>query len=116
MSTDLVDYLFQEAKEKALEIEIEARKEYEIKLKAILAEKKEVVNSRYEKADAAKEVEYKQEYSKIKNKINTNKLIARNKALVKLLNQTQISLLKKCRSDNRYYSDLLKKLIVEVDL
>jgi len=33
--------------------------------------------------------------------------------LIKLLNKTQISLLKKCRSDSNYYSALLKKLILE---
>lgn len=116
MSTDLVDYLYQEAKEKALEIEIEARKEYEQRLQAILAEKKALIDGRYEKEDNAREVEYRQEYSKIKNKIKTNKLIARNKALIKLLNQTQISLLKKCRADNAYYTELLKRLVVEVGL
>lgn len=116
MSTDLVDYIFQEAKEKALEIEIEARKEYESKLYAIASEKKAKIETKYEFDDANRKTEYLQEYSKVKNKIKTNRLIARNKAMVKLLNQTQISLLKKCKSDTAYYTQLMKKLIVEVNL
>ena len=51
--------------------------------------------------------------SHIINQKRTNQLVARNKALIKLLNKTQISLLKKCRSDSNYYSALLKKLILE---
>jgi len=47
------------------------------------------------------------------NQIRINQLVARNKALIKLLNKTQISLIKKCKSDSKYYSDLLRKLILE---
>ena len=36
MSTDLIDYLYLEAKEKAFEVEIEARKEFETKRNAIV--------------------------------------------------------------------------------
>lgn len=45
--------------------------------------------------------------------MRTNKLIVRNKALIKLLNKTQIELRKKCKQDTKYYSQLLRKLIFE---
>ena len=45
--------------------------------------------------------------------MRTNKLIIRDKALVKLHNKTQIELLRKCKQDNKYYSNLLKNLIYE---
>lgn len=51
--------------------------------------------------------------SHVINQKRLNQLSARNKALVKLLNKTQIALIKKCKSDSNYYSDLLKKLILE---
>ena len=55
----------------------------------------------------------KRQRSKLINQTRTNKLIARNKALIKLLNKTQIELLKKCKQDSQYYSELLQKLIME---
>lgn len=39
----------------------------------------------------------KRNRSKLINETRTNKLVARNKALIKLLNLTQIKLLKKCK-------------------
>ena len=45
--------------------------------------------------------------------MRTNKLIIRNKALIKLLNRTQIELRKRCKQDTKYYSQLLRKLIFE---
>jgi len=45
--------------------------------------------------------------------MRTNKLIIRNKALIKLLNKTQIELRKRCKQDTKYYSQLLRKLIFE---
>lgn len=55
----------------------------------------------------------RRERSKLINRMRTNKLIIRNKALIKLLNKTQIELLRKCKQDNKYYSSLLKNLIYE---
>ena len=51
--------------------------------------------------------------SNIINQKRLNQLIARNKALIKLLNKTQVAMIKKCKSDSNYYSDLLRKLILE---
>ena len=51
--------------------------------------------------------------SHIVNEKRLNQLTARNKALIKLLNKTQTVLIKKCKMDSKYYSDLLKKLILE---
>lgn len=45
--------------------------------------------------------------------MRTNRLIIRNKSLIKLLNRTQIEFRKKCKQDTKYYSQLLRKLIFE---
>lgn len=55
----------------------------------------------------------KRSRSKIINAMRTNKLVIRNKALIKLLNKTQIELRKKCKQDTKYYSQILRKLIFE---
>ena len=60
MSTDLVDYLYFEAKEKAFEIEIEARKEFEIKRNQIITEKKKFIEERFETEDKNKHTDFKQ--------------------------------------------------------
>ena len=60
MSTDLVDYLYFEAKEKSMEIEIEARKEFEIKRNQIIKEKKKIVDEQFESDDKYKSTEFKQ--------------------------------------------------------
>lgn len=113
MSADLKDYLYLEAKEKAFELEIEARNEYQRIKRANIIEEKKKLDKRYEAEDVKKETSFKQARSKLINQTRQNKLIARNKALVKLLNKTQITLLKKCKSDNNYYSKLLKDLIFQ---
>ena len=113
MSSDLKDYLYLEAKEKAFEIEIEARKQFQLKKQKIIREETQQLKEKYEKQDTAKETEYKQNRSKLINETRTNKLIARNKALIKLFNHTQIKLLKKCKQNNEFYSELLKSLILE---
>lgn len=46
------------------------------------------------------------------NKSRTQKLIAKNKAILKLLNQTQLKLVEKIK-DKTYYSKILQDLIVE---
>lgn len=46
------------------------------------------------------------------NKSRTQKLIAKNKAILKLLNQTQLRLLEKIK-DQGYYSKILTAIIVE---
>ena len=56
---------------------------------------------------------FKRKTSNIINQKRLNQLTAKNKALVKLLNKTQVSMIKKCKSDSKYYHDLLKKLIIE---
>ena len=60
MSTDLVDYLYFEAKEKSMEIEIEARKEFESKRNQIIKEKKQIVEETFENEDKMKSTEFKQ--------------------------------------------------------
>jgi hypothetical protein len=60
MSTDLVDYLYFEAKEKAFEIEIEARKEFEAKRNQIIREKKAVVDEQFEADDKHRHTDFKQ--------------------------------------------------------
>jgi vacuolar-type H+-ATPase subunit E/Vma4 len=113
MSADLKDYLFLEAKEKAFEIEIESRNNYKTIKNANVQEEKKKLNERYQNDNNLKETTYKQARSKLINQTRTENLIARNKALVKLLNKTQVTLLKKCKSDSQYYSKLLKDLIFQ---
>ena len=60
MSTDLVDYLYFEAKEKAFEVEIEARKEFETRRNQIINEKKKEIEERLENEDKNKHSEFKQ--------------------------------------------------------
>ena len=60
MSTDLIDYLYLEAKEKAFEQEIEARKDFEVKRNQILKEKKEILTEVYEAEDRNKQTEFRQ--------------------------------------------------------
>merc|ERR1711976_180095 len=81
--------------------------------KANILEEKKKLDKRYEDNDIKNETKYKQARSKLINQTRTDKLISRNKALIKLLNNTQITLLKKCKSDNNYYSKLLKDLILQ---
>lgn len=60
MSSDLKDYLYLEAKEKAFEIEIEARKLFENKKQSLIQERKKQINEKLQREDLQKETEYKQ--------------------------------------------------------
>ena len=60
MSTDLVDFLYIEAKEKAFEIEIETRKEYELKKRLMVEAKGRVLEEAMEREDQHKLTEFKQ--------------------------------------------------------
>ena len=60
MSTDLIDYLYLEAKEKAFEQEIESRKDFEFKRGQILKERKEALREIYENEDRQKNTEFRQ--------------------------------------------------------
>ena len=60
MSSDLKDYLYLEAKEKAFEIEIEARKLFENKKQSLIVERKKQINEKLQREDVQKETEYKQ--------------------------------------------------------
>jgi len=60
MSSDLKDYLYLEAKEKAFEIEIEARKLFENKKQSLITERKKQINEKLQREDTQKETEYKQ--------------------------------------------------------
>lgn len=60
MSSDLKDYLYLEAKEKAFEIEIEARKLFETKKQSLITERKKQINEKLQREDQTKETEYKQ--------------------------------------------------------
>ena len=64
MSTDLVDYLYFEAKEKAFEMEIEARKEFETKRNNIIKEKKTFIDEQFEREDKQKSTDFKQFFNK----------------------------------------------------
>lgn len=59
MSQDLSDYVYLEAKEKAFELEIEARKAFELKKQEVIASKMEKIESDFQKKLEAKETEYK---------------------------------------------------------
>lgn len=114
MYADLADYLYQEAHEKAFELEIEARKEYQSKVSRIFNEKRKSLESRMEGQDKALATAYRQEYSRLRTSQKANHLQSRSKALVKLLNKAQLTLFKLCRSDTQFYKQLLVKLILEV--
>lgn len=60
MSSDLKDYLYLEAKEKAFEIEIEARKLFENKKQSLITDRKKQINEKLQREDIQKETEYKQ--------------------------------------------------------
>lgn len=60
MSSDLKDYLYLEAKEKAFEIEIDSRKLFETKKNKIIQEETKKVKEKNEMLDSEKETEYKQ--------------------------------------------------------
>ena len=60
MSTDLVDYLYYDAKEKAFELEIEARKEFESKRNQIIKEKKHFIDEVFLNEDKQKSTDFKQ--------------------------------------------------------
>lgn len=60
MSTDLVDYLYFEAKEKAFEMEIEARKDFESKRNQIIKEKKAIIDQQFETDDKNKSTDFRQ--------------------------------------------------------
>ncbi len=60
MSSDLKDYLYLEAKEKAFEIEIEARKEFQKKRDQNIVEKKQALAKKFEQNDTLNETNYKQ--------------------------------------------------------
>ena len=60
MSTDLVDYLYFEAKEKAFEMEIEARKEFESKRNQIIKERKAIIEEQFENEDKQKSTDFRQ--------------------------------------------------------
>jgi len=60
MSTDLIDYLYLEAKEKAFEIEIEARKEFESRRNALVKQKRDVIKEILENEDKNKQTEFRQ--------------------------------------------------------
>lgn len=60
MSSDLKDYLYLEAKEKAFEIEIEARKLFENKKQTLIQERKKQINEKVQREDTQRETEYKQ--------------------------------------------------------
>lgn len=47
------------------------------------------------------------------NKSRTAKLVSKNKSILKLLNQTQLQLIDKIK-DKKYYSGVLKNIILEV--
>lgn len=60
MSSDLKDYLYLEAKEKAFETEIEARKMFENKKQTLITDRKKQIIEKLQKEDTQKETEYKQ--------------------------------------------------------
>lgn len=58
-------------------------------------------------------VKLKRDKSRIIKNSRTQQLEARNKSLVKILNEVQLNLKKKIASDKSFYQDLLTNLIVE---
>ena len=71
MSSDLKDYLYLEAKEKAFEIEIEARKQFEKKKIGLIKERMTHIDEKYERQDTVRETEYKQWVNK--SEVQTHK-------------------------------------------
>jgi len=80
---DLADYVYIEAKERAFEIEIEARKQYEEKRKTYLDREKAQLQERYRKQEEAKYTDYKIERSSCINESRKHILHSTNKALLK---------------------------------
>lgn len=113
MGEDLSNFVYLEAKEKAFEIQIESRKQFEKKKLAIVAEKIAEVTEHYENQEEAKHTQYKIENSDIVNQKRTEGLIATNKTLLKLLNKTQLLLDNRIKSDKGFYRDLMHKLILQ---
>ena len=113
MSTDLIDYLYLEAKEKAFELQIQTRKAYTQQKQKMIKQGTKKLQEKYKRMAEIKQTKLRQKKSKVINRLRNSKLNLRNKVLIKLLNKTQITLLKKCRQDNDYYKQLLKKLILQ---
>jgi hypothetical protein len=55
MSQDLSDYVYLDAKERAFEIEIEARKDYEVKKEELIDQKMTKLNEEFKKKQDTKE-------------------------------------------------------------
>lgn len=81
---DLSDYVYIEAKERAFEIEIEARKLYEEKRKAYLDKAKKEQLEHWAKVEEGKHIAYKIERSTCINNARNQILVSTNKALLKL--------------------------------
>jgi len=112
MSQDLSDYVYLEAKERAFEIEIEARKLYEAKRKTYIDKERQSIQEKYNKMEETKSTNYKIARSTLINNSRNEILVATNKALLKLLNNTQLTIIKKIE-DHAYYKELLKQLIIQ---
>ena len=113
MAQDLSDFVYIEAKEKAFEIEIESRKQFESKREAILKTEKAKLLDDFRNKEEAKTTEYRIAHSTMINQARTDLLIARNKSLLKLLNLTQIKLLKRIKEDHLFYKELLQGMILQ---
>lgn len=113
MTQDLSDFVYVEAKEKAFEIEIEARKTFEQNKEKHVNTGRSKLNEEFEKKSAQKETEYKIQHSNIVNEARTRKLLAKNKALLKLLNKTQLKLAAKITTNSTFYKGLLEDFIVQ---
>lgn len=113
MSNDLADFVYFEAKEKIHETLIKGRLNFEKKKQELIIKGKKELDELYEYKLKKMETDYKIRHSQLVNGFRNNKLIERNKCLVKLLNKTQLELHKKCETDKAFYSDLLKKIIIE---
>lgn len=59
MSTDLIDFIYFEAKERAFETEIEARKEFEARRKALVHDKKLSISAALEIADKNRQIDFR---------------------------------------------------------
>ena len=57
---------------------------------------------------------FRSDHSRLVNKSRGVKLIARNKAILKLLNQTQLQMKRRIAEDRAFYKGLLQKYILEV--
>jgi len=112
----LSDYFYFEAKEKCYEIEIRSLKDFEKERQRLFELGKQQVHEEYEKKFKQYETAWKIKKSGVINKARVEKMNARNKVLMKMLDKAEVQVIKKFEEDPSSYEALMKKLIVQAFL